>query len=323
LAAEKRLEEQRLFFEKARTTPAPRSTLSTSPFASSSTSTTLASSTATSAPTTTSSSSLKQLQNLPKSSLTKFIEDIQLSRQKAKTTKPSSVKHLLASYDTKSGGGKETFLDKLLTTLQDKDDQQTADQRTAAPVEVPAKKDAAEADFAGQLKAFISILEQLDQGTDYTGDNEVVEQGQQLREQDRRRDPDLTRGFGRQLGSFLEEELNEAAAESNQLSSDLDELLQELEEEERKDREFLKKTHANIKSKLNKSKAFKHLKKDKSFIDSVFHRFALLGHPLREEDLGMKALQEATRLVTENVREAALQNKRIFSDLQKVLNNEI
>lgn len=315
LAAEKRLEEQRLLFEKVKTTPSPPSTLSASSFASSSASSTVASytTTTTALPSATTTSSLKQLQKLPKSSLTKFIEEIQVTRQKAESPEPSSsVKHLLASYDTKSRGS-ETFLDKLLNTLQVKE----AEPAAVVKKTVPAKKITAhEADFAAQLKDFISILEQLEQGEDLTANNEVVEQ-------ERRRDSDLSRGFGRQLGSFLEEELNEAAAESNQLSSDLDELLQELEEEERKDREFLKKTHANIKNKLTKSITFKHLKKDKSFVDSVFHRFALLGHPLREEDVGMNALQEATRLVTENVREAALQNRKIFSDLQKVLNNEI
>jgi len=316
LAAEKRLEEQRLLFEKVKTTPSPPSTLSATSFASSSASSTVASSTTTTAalPSATTTSSLKQLQKLPKSSLTKFIEEIQVTRQKAESAEPSSsVKHLLASYDTKSRGS-ETFLDKLLNTLQVEDAEPAA---AVVKKTVPAKKNTAhEADFAAQLKDFISILEQLEQGEDFAANNEVVEQ-------ERRRDSDLSRGFGRQLGSFLEEELNEAAAESNQLSSDLDELLQELEEEERKDREFLKKTHANIKNKLTKSITFKHLKKDKNFVDSVFHRFALLGHPLREEDVGMNALQEATRLVTENVREAALQNRKIFSDLQKVLNNEI
>jgi len=218
LAAEKRLEEQRQFFEKAKTTPSPPSTLSASSFASSSSSSTLASSTTPALPsaTTPTTSSLKQLQKLPKSSLTKFIEEIQVSRQKAESAEPPSVKHLLASYDTKSRGS-ETFLDKLLNTLQAKEEPAVVVKKT-----VPAKKNTAEADFAAQLKDFISILEQLEQGGDFPANNEVVEQ-------ERRRDPDLSRGMGRQLGSFLEEELNEAAAESNQLSSDLDELLQELE----------------------------------------------------------------------------------------------
>ena len=67
-----------------------------------------------------------------------------------------------------------------------------------------------------QLNEFIAILEQIEGSEDYNSLDDTVE---------------VDRSFksGRVLGNFIQQELQEAADESVQLSRELDQLLVELE----------------------------------------------------------------------------------------------
>lgn len=121
------------------------------------------------------------------------------------------------------------------------------------------------------------------------------------------------------VSNFIQEELTEAAEESVQLSDDLDQLLRELEVEKKKDLKFVEETYDIINAKLRDGNDVSTILKDDEFVDSVFHRFAILGFPLRREDLSIKDLMDAKKLVTQNIIAAAEQNKRIALGIIKEL----
>jgi len=95
-----------------------------------------------------------------------------------------------------------------------------------------------------------------------------------------------------------------------------------VQEEKQKDLRFLEGTYKIINNRL-KGKTLKQLKKDKKFVNSVFHRFALLGHPLREEDISLKMLKDAKEIVTANVLAAAEQSRNIALDIRAQLTGNI
>jgi len=252
-----------------------------------------------------------------KSSLTKFIEQIETAKKDI--PERSSVKKILDSHNFDKNDRSDTFLDKLLNSFQDDtnsiSDNEIIFEKKASrrPIQLP--KEFTDLGFEDKLESeledFISILEQIEGVEDYNSvDDELTEFDRSLQS-------------GRVLGNFIQEELQEAAEESEQLSTELDELLEQLEEEKEKDLRFLEETYKIINSKLKKGNTFRSLKKDKKFVNSVFHRFALLGHPLREEDISLKMLKDAKEIVTRSVLAAAQQSRIIALDIKSQLNGEI
>merc|ERR1712200_94943 len=120
---------------------------------------------------------------------------------------------------------------------------------------------------------------------------------------------------GLSRSGFLDEELRLAAEESEILNEELEELMEELEAEKEKQLRFAEETFQIINNRINSGVTSDQLKQDREFVDSVFHRFATLGHPLRGEDISIQALQEAMASVTVNVLKAAEESKRIARQL--------
>ena len=159
-----------------------------------------------------------------KSSLTKFIEQIETAKKDI--PERSSVKKILDSHNFDKNDRSDTFLDKLLNSFPDDtnsilDNEDISEKKESRrPIQLP--KEFTDLGFEDKLESeledFISILQQIEGVEDYNSvdDDELTEFDRSLQS-------------GRVLGNFIQEELQEAAEESQQLSTELDELLKELE----------------------------------------------------------------------------------------------
>ena len=152
--------------------------------------------------------------------MAKFIEQIE-SAKKEEIPERSSVSKILKSHKFDDSNGRtNTFLDKLLNSFDEEDnsvlDYEAEEPRKAVKVPKDFRDLGFEDKLESQLNDFIAILEQIEGSEDYNSLDDTVE---------------VDRSFksGRVLGNFIQQELQEAADESVQLSRELDQLLVELE----------------------------------------------------------------------------------------------
>jgi len=183
-----------------------------------------------------------------------------------------------------------------------------------------AASPAEDSELDREINAFLAILGEIDPSLSAGGAARPAAAAAE-KERSSRVVEQAGSGGGR-VSNFIQEELTEAAEESVLLSTELDELLAELEEEKKKDLKFVEETFQTINTKLRNGADLQTILKDDAFVDSVFHRFAILGFPLRKEDLSIKDLMEAKVLVTQNILAAAEQNKRIALDIIQELDQK-
>ena len=162
--------------------------------------------------------------NILKGALTKFIEEVQ--EAKSKSNKDESLEDLLKSHDFEEKDS-ESFLDKLIKSLQNKSESESKDEKKKL-IKVAEKENKEgissfptfdSEDLDADFDQFLAALEEIE-GSEYSND---------ISENEAEPEEDHSLLSGLQVGSFLQEELNSAAAESEQLSLELEQLLQQLE----------------------------------------------------------------------------------------------
>jgi len=167
-----------------------------------------------------------------------------------------------------------------------------------------------------EIQQFLVLLEQVEADIDNEVQPSRKSKNKGRRVETRKGDAESDRrNSGVQASGFLQNELRLAAEESEELNKELELLMEELEAEKQKELKFANETFEIINNRINSGIGIDEIKKDREFVDSVFQRFAVLGHPLREEDISINALKEAMQTVTENVLRAAEESKRIAKQL--------
>jgi len=167
-----------------------------------------------------------------------------------------------------------------------------------------------------EIQQFLVLLEQVEADIDNEVQPSRKSKNKGRRVETRKGDEESDRrNSGVQASGFLQNELRLAAEESEELNKEMELLMEELEAEKQKELKFANETFEIINNRINSGIGIDEIKKDREFVDSVFQRFAVLGHPLREEDISINALKEAMQTVTENVLRAAEESKRIAKQL--------
>jgi len=121
--------------------------------------------------------------------------------------------------------------------------------------------------------------------------------------------------------NFLDDEINSAKSETEELVMEMEKMLEILEAEAASDTKLVEKTLTIIKSKLGSS-SLKDLLGDTDFKNSVFYRFAIMRLPLREEDIPVAELAEVKKVVRSNIIAAAEETRELLRELKKDISQE-
>jgi len=115
--------------------------------------------------------------------------------------------------------------------------------------------------------------------------------------------------------SFLEEEIIAAESETAFLADEIAGLLVQLEADLSAEDRMMAKSHAMIKSKLQRFPT-KMLLKDKDFVDSVFIRFALMKLPLRTQDIDVSEAFQISKVLQKSMAKASVETRSLLADLR-------
>ncbi|XP_023343901.1 uncharacterized protein DDB_G0292186 isoform X2 [Eurytemora carolleeae] len=286
----------------------------------------------------------QNFQNILKSSLVKFIEQIQESRQAVENPEIDELEDSESENKNEDAeldqdpildlelGGSESFLDKLLNKFninQELKDPAPTDPSLSDILGITKQlknknSNKPSANIDTEKETISDFFQDLLREEDLEKYNEIADVApERTQDLEKNRAKNLEKNGSFKLGNFLQDELTAAVKESSIIAAELENLLEELEVEKKKDLKFLEETFEIINSKLRNGVSIRDLNQDKDFINSVFHRFALLGHPLREEDISLQTLLEAKRLVTENVISAAEKTRSMAVEIQNQLDGKI
>jgi len=120
--------------------------------------------------------------------------------------------------------------------------------------------------------------------------------------------------------SFLDTEFKEVQAETADLIEELQNILKVLEEDSNNDQLIMAKAEKIIKNKL-RTMSIPDLIRDKEFRNSIFHRFAVLKLPLREEDISIAEVSAVRKVVKNNIESAMSETKSLLTELKKDVND--
>jgi len=120
--------------------------------------------------------------------------------------------------------------------------------------------------------------------------------------------------------SFLDTEFKEVQAETADLIEELQNILRVLEEDSNNDQLIMAKAEKIIKNKL-RTMSIPDLIRDKEFRNSIFHRFAVLKLPLREEDISIAEVSAVRKVVKNNIESAMSETKSLLTELKKDVND--
>jgi len=235
-----------------------------------------------------------------KSGLKEILKQVILNRLLEQKRENELQQNLVLQYPKESFHKEESFLDKL-SNIFSKD---TEDSDSFYENE--------EVDRVGNgriVDANTLLKEAL---TDYVDQESISKEIQDFYDQESNSDE--------VYDSFLDTEFKEVRAETADLIEELQNILKVLEEDSNNDQLIMAKAEKIIKNKL-RTMSIPDLIRDKEFRNSIFHRFAVLKLPLREEDISIAEVSAVRKVVKNNIESAMSETKSLLTELKKDVND--